>query len=322
MRYACVLTLLLVAAPVRADDCHSNLMIVLDRSCSMNMPPKPGGAKTKWTLAGEALQTVTTKYNGQLDFGLIMFPDQTGQDCNQDGPIYVNVGPGNESSVVMKVMSTMPTGPCVTNIKPAFDQVSTDPRYKTPYTGNGPRGFVLFISDGQQTCGGSNKQIEQSVAALYTNGYPTYVVGFGGDVDPAALNQFAMAGGVPRAGGSADGGTPLYYQADDAQQLNDALDAIVGAVSTAEFGGCPGIPCPDGRCFLMQSTCVSGFCTTPGSGGGDMGLTGGGDGGNGNGKGTGSGCNCNLGGAAAGGAPLVGILMFAGILIARGRRRS
>src|SRR5947209_17252000 len=127
MRYACGLVLLLCAGPALADDCHSNLMIVLDRSCSMNMPPKPGGAKSKWQLAGEALTTVTTKYNGMLDFGLIMFPDQTGMDCLQDGNIYVNVGPGHESTLVSKVTSTMPNGPCVTDIKPGVDQVAKDP---------------------------------------------------------------------------------------------------------------------------------------------------------------------------------------------------
>src|SRR3954465_14780519 len=100
------LVAMLMISAARADDCHSQIMIVLDRSCSMNMPPKPGGTQTKWELAGLALQKVTTNYAGKLDFGLIMFPDQTGMDCNQDGPIYVNVAPGQESTLVTKVMST------------------------------------------------------------------------------------------------------------------------------------------------------------------------------------------------------------------------
>src|SRR5437879_11057341 len=104
--------MLLLAPLADADDCHSDLMIVLDRSCSMNMPPKPGGTQTKWELAGLALQSATTKYQGKLDFGLIMFPDQTVDNCLQDGPIYVNVAPGPEAAVVSNVMSTMPTGPC------------------------------------------------------------------------------------------------------------------------------------------------------------------------------------------------------------------
>lgn len=316
--FASLVALSLAAAPAAADDCHSNLMIVLDRSCSMQDPPKPGGTMSKWQLAGLALQKITTKYGGMLDFGLIMFPDQTGMNCVQDGPIYVGVGPGNESKLVTTVMSTMPTGPCVTDIKPAIDQVATDPVFAHKYTGLGPRSFVLFISDGMQTCGGNDNMIAASFGALDANGYPSYIVGFGGQVAPAALDQFATAGGVPRAAG--DGGGRLYYQADDAAGLDAALDAIVGAVVSAEFSSCPGPPCPDGKCFAPGQTCVNGSCIGPSSGS-DAGA-GSGDGGSGGSGGTGgkgaSGCNCNLGGAGAV-PPLA--LLFAAIGLARLRRR-
>jgi MYXO-CTERM domain-containing protein len=320
MRIALGLMLLVAAAPAHADDCHSSLMVVLDRSCSMQQPPQPGGTKSKWVLAGEALQTVTTKYNGLADYGLIMFPDQTGQSCLQDGPIYVNVGPGNETKVVQTVMTTMPNGPCMTPIKPAFDQVSTDPRFSTKYSGMGPRGFVLFISDGMQTCGGSDAMIEASIKMLYDNGYPSYIVGFGGQVSPTALDAFAKAGGVPRATGGTDGGGHLYYQADDATQLDAALDEIVGKVSTAEFGGCPGTPCPDGRCFVSGETCISGFCqttTTSGDGGGANG-----DGGGTGGNGKSSGCGCRVGGSESSATAFVILLVAAVMLWRASRRRS
>jgi MYXO-CTERM domain-containing protein len=308
--------LLAVAAPAAADDCHSNLMIVLDRSCSMQDPPQPGGTMSKWQLAGAALMKITTKYSGMLDFGLIMFPDQTGMSCVQDGPIYVNVGPGNESKLVTTVTSTMPNGPCVTPIKPAIDQVSTDPLYKQKYTGTGARSFVLFISDGMQTCGGNDNMIATSFGALYANGYPSYIVGFGGATSPAALDQFATAGGVPRALG--DAGGRLYYQADNAAELDAALDAIVGEVASAEFSSCPGPPCPDGRCFGPGQTCVSGSCVGGSSGGGDGG-SGGGDGGSGGMGGHGaSGCNCNFAGTGA--FPPIALL-FGAIGLVRLRRR-
>jgi MYXO-CTERM domain-containing protein len=320
-----LVALLIFAASARADDCHSAVMIVLDRSCSMNQPPQPGGTQTKWELAGLALQTATTKYNGKLDFGLIMFPDQTGMDCLQDGPIYVNVGPGHESDVVTKVMSTMPTGPCVTDIKPAFDQVSKDPAYATKFAG-GARHFVLFISDGEQTCGGGNNQIAASIKALYDNGYPTYIVGFGGDVSPAALDQFATAGGLARPSPSPDMGGHLYYQADDGASLTAALDQIIGG-SVGEFS-CPGAPCPDGRCFEAGLVCAGGFCqpspppntttgTNGGSGGDGGGSTGGGSTGGGStgGGSTGGpghstgGCGCDVAGTTS--APLAMLVLVA-----------
>jgi hypothetical protein len=190
--------------------------------------------------------------------------------CLQDGTIYVGVGPGNEQKIVDTVMGTNPDGPCVTDIKPAFDQVSQDPAFAANQ-GLGPRGFVLFISDGEQTCGGDNGQIAASVTSLYARGYPSYVVGFGDAVSPVALDLFAEKGGVPRSqsvdGGAArDLGAHFYYQADDAAALDDALDSIVGTV-TAEFNVCLGVPCPDGRCYEPGAVCQNGYCLAPSVGG-------------------------------------------------------
>jgi MYXO-CTERM domain-containing protein len=308
-----LLVLASLARPAAADLCTSNLMIVLDRSCSMQDPPTPGATASKWSIAGAALQKLTTKYAGQLNFGLIMFPDQTGASCLQDGPIYVNVGPGRESLVVSTVMSTMPNGPCMTDILPAFDQVSKDPAFAGAAAGDSARSFVLFISDGMQTCGGSTAQIAQAISGLYNNGYDSYIVGFGGAVNPAALDMFALAGGVPRLG---DGGA-RYYQADDAAALDQALDEIAGAVlSMTEFGGCPGVPCPDGRCFGAGQTCVAGSCVAPSltDGGGGTG----GAGGHGSGKG---GCACRVDGdsSIAGALALIAVVAFG---LRRARRRG
>ncbi len=284
----------------------------------MQQPPTAGGTMSKWQLAGLALQKVTTKYQGKLDFGLIMFPDQTGQACMQDGPIYVPVGPGNETKIVNTVMKTAPNGPCVTDIKPAFDQVSTDPVFAHPYSGTGPRSFVLFISDGKQTCGGNDAMIAASVMGLFANGYPSYIVGFGGQVDPAALDQFASAGGVPRATGDAGGNQ--YYQADDAASLDAALDEIVGGVVVSEFSSCPGPPCPDNRCFSAL-VCSGGYCVPPSSssndgfGGGDMNAgVGGGPGGA-----TKGGCGCELGARPS--APLFALALVALLMFGRSLRR-
>lgn len=309
--------LVAVGAPAaHADLCASNIMIVLDRSCSMKNPPQPGGTQSKWQLAGLALQKLTTDYAGKLNFGLIMFPDQTGQACLQDGPIYVNVGPGHESQVVSAVMSTMPNGPCVTDIEPAFAQVSTDPVFAMPYTGQGARSFVLFISDGMQTCGGNDAQITAAVTTLYNNGYDSYIVGFGGDVSPASLDMFAAAGGVPRAG--ADGGGHLYYQADNAAELDAALAEIAGAVTGQEFG-CPGVPCPDGRCFSADQMCVNGTCVPNSVAGPDASASVGDDGGSGSGRGQPQGCNCQIGRAAPSGAAAPVVLLLALVLWRRRR---
>ena len=315
-RLIAVMLLVVVAAPAHADDCTSNVMVVLDRSCSMKDPPQKGGAQSKWQLAGLALQKLTTDYSGKLNFGLIMFPDETGQSCLQDGPIYVNVGAGHETQLVSAVMSTMPNGPCVTDIAPGFEQVSKDPLFAMPYTGTGARSFVLFISDGMQTCGGSDAQVTSDVAALYNNGYDSYIVGFGGDVSPASLDMFAAAGGVPRSG--ADGGGHLYYQADNAAELDSALAEIAGALASGEFNNCPGVPCPDGRCFAPDQTCVNGSCQPDSTVGNDASASvGDGDGGTRGGSNK-SGCNCQLGSSAPASAA-VPFLMVLALLLLRWR---
>lgn len=315
---------LLPRSALAQDLCHSNLMIVLDRSCSMQQPPKAGVTQSKWQIASDAIAKLTTKYKGKMDFGLIMFPDQTGQSCLQDGSIYVNVGPDHEQNVVSAVTGTQPNGPCVTDIKPAVDQVASDPAFMGKYDGMKARSFVLFISDGKQTCGGSDAQITASFQKLYDDGFASYIVGFGGAVDPAALGQFATAGGVgPLAG---DGGARRYYQADDAASLDAALDQIAGAVLAGEFTGCSGVPCPDGRCFVSGEECVSGSCLAPTSnsdgsaGAGDGGGMGGHSDGGGSLAGGKGGCDCRVGGA---GAPGLGALLLAalvGVALLRRRR--
>lgn len=310
--------------------CDSNLMIVLDRSCSMDNAVGNGEPRTKWVVAEEAIAALTTTYAGKLRFGLIMFPDQTGVDCQQDGPIYVNVGPGTEAAVQMAIAGTDPTGPCVTNIDTAIGQVATDPAFGPVADPSGRRSFVLLVSDGKQSsaCGGDARDpvTITNIEALYTAGYPTYVVGFGGGVDPADLNDFALAGGVPRAG------DPKYFQADSAAELQLALETIAGSiVGDPELGTCAGTPCPDGRCTGTWEVCTDGACVVyppdagpepdGGSGGDDdggAGDDGGGPGGGGDPGGV-STCGCRAG--ARGGSAGAGLLVALTLVAVRRRRR-
>jgi MYXO-CTERM domain-containing protein len=319
----------LAVSPSRAEAaaCDSNLMIALDRSCSMDNKPA-GETLTKWESAEAAIATLTTTYAGQLRFGLIMFPDEDGASCDQDGPIYVDVGEDNEVAVVDAITTTNPNGPCVTNIDTAIGQVSDDLAFQALPDPTGRRGFVLLITDGKQSgsCGGnvSDPITVANIEALYAAGYPTFVVGFGGGVDPDDLNSFAVAGGVPRVG------DPMYYQADSAAELDAALDAIAGdIVGDPELGGCRGTPCPDGRCFGTYEECIEGECllNLPDAGpmpdaagdvGADAGM-GGGGGGDGDADG---GCGCSVGSSSpAGGRAAVGVMALLAVALIRRRRR-
>src|SRR5437660_12339351 len=104
----------------------------------------------------------------------------------------------------------------------------------------GRRGFVVLITDGVQSsapCAG-NARIVEIISTLFQHGYATYVVGFGTGVSPSSLDSFAEAGGVPLTG------MPhKYYQANDAAQLEMAINAIAGRIGGDEFA-CAGTPCP------------------------------------------------------------------------------
>jgi len=309
-----------------AVDCDSNLMIVLDRSCSMKKVPA-GATESKWQSSINALENLTTNYEGQLRLGLIMFPDESGERCDQDGDIYVNVGPENEGAVMDSIAGTTPTGPCVTNIDTALAQVWDDPAYDpNPVEPPTRRSFVVLITDGAQsgTCGGvaEDPQTEQIILDLYAADFPTYVVGFGGAVRADSLALFATAGGVARAG------DPVYYQADTAAELDEVLDVIAGTVAAGdpEFGGCTGLPCPDGRCPGEYDECVEGVCVShyPDGGVPDAGSSddGDGDGGIGGGATEGvSGCGCRTGAKPRGDA-LGSLVLFLGVLLFARRRRA
>ncbi len=312
----------------RAFDCDSNLMIVLDRSCSMDKVPD-GATETKWESAVNAIQNLTDNYTGQLRLGLIMFPDETGERCDQDGDIYVNVGPNHEADVMAAIEGTLPDGPCVTNIDTALAQVWDDPAYDPdPVEPPTRRSFVVLVTDGAQSsaCGGVDRDpvTEQIIIDLYAANFPTYVVGFGGKVRADSLALFATSGGVPRAG------DPVYYQADTAADLDAVLDVIAGSVvGDPELGGCQGLPCPDGRCPGEYEECIENVClsffpdggpadaNTAGDDGGLQDLDGGIGGGATNGV---SGCGCRTGSSPRGETFGSVLLLLATLLVARRRR--
>jgi hypothetical protein len=203
-----------------------NLFISLDRSCSMT---EKVGALTKWQIAVAAINAMTTSYNGRIHFGLAMFPDTVTPNCAQ-GAIPIPLGPAKEAPIQSMLNAALdagdpnfPDGPCVTNIDTGMAQAATDPGLNDPNR----KSYVVLITDGQQSgcnlAGGDNGTTAIICGLRLDAGVNTFVVGFGGAVDPAQMNIFADEGGVPA---STDGGT-RYYNAGDQASLNAAL-AVIG----------------------------------------------------------------------------------------------
>lgn len=225
---------------VSADIVPPNLLITLDRSCSMTgkIDAGDGGKVSKWVIAVAALDDLVKKYDGKIRFGLLMFPDPAlaGQSGAARCPMApsaedVPLGPGNETLITDILdassdakASTYPSaGPCVTNIDTAVELAGTDPGLYDPARSS----FILLVTDGEQagcTLGGGANGALQAVHDLYADGgVPTFAIGFGGAANPQFLSNVAIEGGTALPDASFPN---LFYNAADDIQLSAALDQI------------------------------------------------------------------------------------------------
>lgn len=212
------------AVEIDAEAIPPNMLIVLDRSCSMTSKVQ---GKSKWQIAVDALDKLLTTNKGKIRFGLALFPDTTGSSCKQDA-VSIAVGPNKEAAIqtllknaLTKSDKNYPDGPCVTNIDTAMQQAAAH----TPLADTTRENFVLLITDGAQagcSAGGGDKGTTQTITDLWQKKkVATFVVGFGGAVDAKQLNIFANAGGKPISNP-----TTQYYKAEDQTSLDKALASI------------------------------------------------------------------------------------------------
>lgn len=211
-----------------------NLLVVLDRSCSMTEVVT--GTQTKWMIAVSALEKLTTDYTAKIRFGLTLFPDTVAPNCGQSA-IPIPVGDANESAIqalltasLTKADPNFPDGPCVTNIDTAVLQAATEPALAA----TDRESYLLLVTDGKQagcTAGGGDAGTLAAITELQNDKHvSTFVVGFGAGVDAAQMNAFADAGGVP----SGDPATH-YYKAEDQASLDTALAVIAAKTLSCSY---------------------------------------------------------------------------------------
>jgi hypothetical protein len=206
-----------------------DLLIVLDRSGSMMMPPGMNlTGPTKWQIMTDALEQLLDLRESNIRFGLTVFP--TDEDCAVDPGARVEIALDNAQPINGYLDSTGPGGNT-----PAHFALQEALAYYATIPVNPEGRYVLFATDGIPNCGGDppNVDIEtnaETVAAvedLAAADIHTFVLGFGGlfGLDPETLNDAAQAGLEPRPNGP-----PYFYHADDASELQSALDAIAGGI--------------------------------------------------------------------------------------------
>jgi MYXO-CTERM domain-containing protein len=192
-------------------------LILLDRSGSMK---ELVGGQSKWGIATGAVNTLTGNFNGQLDFGLMLFSRWPHVSNCSSGKVNVGVGPNQGGPISGTLSSAYPQGD--TPIALSLDAARS---YMQTIKGSRPQ-YVILVTDGKETCQpASVNSPELAAGKLMGAGIKTYVVGFGSGVDAGSLNKTAGSGG-----------TGSYYQANNLGQLDAALKKIAAAISCCGDG--------------------------------------------------------------------------------------
>ncbi|HEX5060877.1 MAG TPA: vWA domain-containing protein [Kofleriaceae bacterium] len=203
-----------------------DLLIVLDRSGSMTEPPPafPPVFDSKWNIMKNALNSIATMKDQNIKFGLLEFPSD--QNCAADANPEVAIALGAHTPMATYFAGRSPGGNT-----PAHVALTSALSYYQTIPTNPAGRYVLFATDGLPNCLGGDPDVAsdqatvQAVQALYNAGIPTYVLGFGTfGLPTGVLNDAAQAGGKAKTG------VTKFYEANNANDLAMALQAIAGGI--------------------------------------------------------------------------------------------
>ena len=229
---------------------HPNVLVVFDRSCSMRrqyaQPTLFGhGATdptTRWYMARQALDTVTSAYENKVRFGLMVFPAPA-QGCGQQPSLDVAPALMNRKAL-LKVLdsgsvnpftlcpaqgSSAGAQPQVTPTAEAMTAAGQAPALKDPKRAN----LILLLTDGYATCGASAASLGSQTAALAKSNSKTVVVGFGDAESPTALQ---MLDAMAESGGLAQKGAKTkFWLSTTPSSLQQALKTVVSQAVSCSF---------------------------------------------------------------------------------------
>tara|TARA_R110002096_G_scaffold436021_1_gene665164 strand:- start:12665 stop:13648 length:984 start_codon:yes stop_codon:yes gene_type:complete len=189
-----------------------DIMLVLDKSGSMGEPLVNGSSTSKWDVMRNAMASIVANNGANVNFGLMMFPSNN--DCGVSDP---NVTPAlnNVGPILNQMNNTGPSGrtPTHQSLQKARDYFDGQPV-------NPDGRIVILATDGLPVCSSINQSVDV-IESLVQRSIKTYVLGFGfGNADVSGMLEMAIAGG-----------TNQLYSADSPDELNLALDSILGDVT-------------------------------------------------------------------------------------------
>ncbi len=289
----CLLAFLVVSTGVaRADEC-ANVLVVFDRSDSMDRFV-PDEDRSRWDIAVPAVEALVERYTENVKFGLMLFPGGTLDTCGvacTPGFVAVEVGPGTAADIASALDAT--TRCAGTPIGMTMEQIPQ----MTSLREEGKRNFVLLVTDGSETCD-TDAAVVAGQLARQSPEVRTFVIGFGDQVDAAELDEIAEAGRTQAA-----------FVAADATTLETAFDQILGAVRDDPEFGCVGGELGDGGIPGFDSGVPDGG--TDDADAGTAPTAGAGDGG----------CGCRMTGSERGAPALAAALLPLAVLAHRRRTR-
>ncbi len=195
----------------------ADVLFVVDRSASMST--RMSGSTTQWSALTQAFGAVLPGLDGRLNMGLFTYPAGQQDICGVKTFFDVPIGGGNSGIISATLNVLSPAGNTPTS--QALSVVETTlASLPSPL-----RRFIVLATDGVPNC--EVNAVTNSVArvmALQLAGVDTFVLGISSASNPA-LQQLAVAGGRPRSGPTA------YYTAQDAAELQTALNEIVTIAS-------------------------------------------------------------------------------------------
>jgi Cys-rich repeat protein len=213
--------------------------------------PRPGMGLSKIEEAKAALNQVATNLAATTRFGFANFagaadncaaPDRLlamgSYSANTLKNTWANINPGGNT----------PTALALTTVRQNnWESDPTDPNDAQRSKA------VVLITDGIPNCGpgGAGDETGQATAShdaaaqLAAAGVPVFVVGFGDGVNPGTLDTIAQGGGTD----APPAGSPFYYQANSAADLESALTAITTSLVSCTLALTSTPPAPD-RIFV------------------------------------------------------------------------
>lgn len=223
----------------------AQLLLVLDRSGSMAQVVSPAQPVQKWGEVVSALDTVLSRTQEAIAWGLKLYPVAT--TCGVPDGLTVPLAERNHMAIMTAINANRPyldggATPTQAAVMKSLELIKASPLPRTPYLVVATDGIPnctmgLNGNSGPEDPAGAIAAVQASAAA----GVPAFIVGIAtaGTTADTTLNSMAEAGGRPRPGAT------KYYPVASRDEIAAALSAIGSEVASCTFPLSMPPPVPD-----------------------------------------------------------------------------